>query len=309
MCEQVTVEVRKKSAFQARRFYWIRNHPRGPLEISVPKEKCSNGPSFSFWRGKRGKVPDILWLWFCQVLHHMRASSHFHMHLKNVHLQTELKPLGMVESSGALSSNTWIGWRVSRWGSHPWWFRLHNGLLRQARLFEADSDSLSSFMKSSCSYSHHFLRTYLGARNCFRGFPCLLSPLSSGPYGKVSLASSSVQSLKTRVRLFASTWTAAARPPCSSPTPRVYSNSCPSSQWCHPTILSSVVPFSSCLQSFPGSGSFPMSQLFASGGHSVGVSGSGSVTAFILQLRKSGLREAELPKATWSASAGARPPP
>lgn len=219
MCEQVTVEVRKKSAFQARRFYWIRNHPRGPLEISVPKEKCSNGPSFSFWRGKRGKVPDILWLWFCQVLHHMRASSHFHMHLKNVHLQTELKPLGMVESSGALSSNTWIGWRVSRWGSHPWWFRLHNGLLRQARLFEADSDSLSSFMKSSCSYSHHFLRTYLGARNCFRGFPCLLSPLSSGPYGKVSLASSSVQSLKTRVRLFASTWTAAARPPCSSPTP------------------------------------------------------------------------------------------
>ena len=56
-----------------------------------------------------------------------------------------------------------------------------------------------------------------------------------------------------------------ARPPCPSPTSRVYSNSCPLSQWCHPTISSSVVPFSSCLQSFPASGSFPMSQFFASG--------------------------------------------
>ena len=68
-----------------------------------------------------------------------------------------------------------------------------------------------------------------------------------------------------------------ARPPCPSPTPRVYSNSCPWSRWCHPTISSSVVPFSSCLQSFPASGSFPMSQLFASGGQSTGVSASGSV--------------------------------
>ena len=54
-----------------------------------------------------------------------------------------------------------------------------------------------------------------------------------------------------------------ARPPCPSPTPRAYSNSCPSSQWCHPAISSSVVPFSSCPQSLPASGSFPMSQLFA----------------------------------------------
>ena len=53
-----------------------------------------------------------------------------------------------------------------------------------------------------------------------------------------------------------------ARPPCPSPTPWVYSNSCPLSQWCHPTISSSVVPFSSCPQSFPASGSFQMSQLF-----------------------------------------------
>ena len=56
------------------------------------------------------------------------------------------------------------------------------------------------------------------------------------------------------------------RPPCPSPIPRVYSNSCPLSQWYHPTNLSSVVPFSSCLQSFPASGSFQISQFFASGG-------------------------------------------
>ena len=68
-----------------------------------------------------------------------------------------------------------------------------------------------------------------------------------------------------------------ARPPCPSPTPGVYSNSCPSSRWCHPTISSSVIPFSSCLQFFPASESFPMSQFFASGGQSVGVSASTSV--------------------------------
>ena len=63
-----------------------------------------------------------------------------------------------------------------------------------------------------------------------------------------------------------------ARPPCLSPTPGVYSNSCPVSRWCHPAIWSSFVPFSSCLQSFPASGSFQMSQLFTSGGQSIGVS-------------------------------------
>ena len=68
-----------------------------------------------------------------------------------------------------------------------------------------------------------------------------------------------------------------ARPPCPSPTPRVYSNSCPSSWWCHPTISSSVVPFSSCPQSFPASGSFQMSQLFTWGGQSIGASASASV--------------------------------
>ena len=60
-----------------------------------------------------------------------------------------------------------------------------------------------------------------------------------------------------------------ARPPCPSPTPGVYPDSCPLSQWCHPTISSSVVPFSPCLQSFPASGSFQMSQLFAAGGQCI----------------------------------------
>ena len=68
-----------------------------------------------------------------------------------------------------------------------------------------------------------------------------------------------------------------ARPPCPSPTHGVYPNPCPSSQWCHPAISSSVVPFSSCPKSLPASGSFQMSQLFAWGGPSVGVSASTSV--------------------------------
>ena len=68
-----------------------------------------------------------------------------------------------------------------------------------------------------------------------------------------------------------------ARPPCPSPTLGVYPNSCPLSRWSHPTISSFVIPFSSCPQSFPASGSFPVSQLFASGGQSIGVSASTSV--------------------------------
>ena len=74
-----------------------------------------------------------------------------------------------------------------------------------------------------------------------------------------------------------------ARPPCPSPTPRVFPNSCPSSQWCHPDTSSSVVPFSSCLQSFPASESFPISQFFALGGQSIGVSASASVFPMNIQ--------------------------
>ena len=73
-----------------------------------------------------------------------------------------------------------------------------------------------------------------------------------------------------------------ARPPCSSPTPRVYSKSCPLSRWCHPTISSSVVPFSQ-LQSFSALGSFPVSQFFASGSQSIGVSASASVFPMNIQ--------------------------
>ena len=74
-----------------------------------------------------------------------------------------------------------------------------------------------------------------------------------------------------------------ARTPCPSPTPRVYSNSCPSSQWCRSTISSSMVPFSSCLQSFPASGSFQMSQFFTSCGQSIRVSASTSVLPMNIQ--------------------------
>ena len=74
-----------------------------------------------------------------------------------------------------------------------------------------------------------------------------------------------------------------ARPPCPSPTPRVYPDSCPSSRWCHPTISSSIIPFSSGLHSFPASGSFPMSQFFTSGGRSIGVSVSASVLPMNVQ--------------------------
>ena len=94
---------------------------------------------------------------------------------------------------------------------------------------------------------------------------------------------SSFQSLRY-VRLFVTTCGLQhARPPCPSPTPGVYSISCPPSQWCHPTISSSVVPFSSHLQSFWASGSFPMSQFFASAGQSIRASASESVLQVNIQ--------------------------
>ena len=74
-----------------------------------------------------------------------------------------------------------------------------------------------------------------------------------------------------------------ARPPCPSPTRRVCSDSCPLSRWCHPTMSSSVVPFSSCPQTFPASGTFQLSQLFASGGQSIGVAASTSVLPMYTQ--------------------------
>ena len=92
----------------------------------------------------------------------------------------------------------------------------------------------------------------------------------------------SVQSLSC-VRLFATPWTAACQAFHPSPTPGACSNSCPSSRWCHPTISSFVIPFSSCLHSFPASESFPISQFFTSGGQSIGVSASASILPMNIQ--------------------------
>ena len=93
---------------------------------------------------------------------------------------------------------------------------------------------------------------------------------------------SSVQSL-SHAWLFVTPWTAARQASLSITNSQSLPNSCPLSQWCHPTISSSVVPFSSCLQYFPVSGTFHMSQLFASGGQSVGVSASTSVLPMNIQ--------------------------
>ena len=103
------------------------------------------------------------------------------------------------------------------------------------------------------------------------GSPALqVDSLPSKPPGRpiYLLQFSSVQSL-SRVQLFATPWTAARQDSLSITNPGVHPNSCPLSWWCHPTISSSVIPFFFCLQSFPASGSFQMSQLFASGGQSI----------------------------------------
>ena len=99
---------------------------------------------------------------------------------------------------------------------------------------------------------------------------------------KLVTALSSVQSLSC-VRLFETPWLQHARHPCPSPTPGPYSNSCPLSRWCHPTISSSVIPFSFCLQSLPASGSFPMNQFFPSGGQSIRASPPASVLPINIQ--------------------------
>ena len=112
-------------------------------------------------------------------------------------------------------------------------------------------------------------------------YSCLENPIDRwAQWTKIQF--SSVQTL-SRVQLFATPWTAACRTSFQSSTPRVCSNSCPSSWWCHPTILSSVVPFSSHLQSFPASRSSLMNQFFASGGQSICVSSLASVLPMNIQ--------------------------
>ena len=127
-------------------------------------------------------------------------------------------------------------------------------------------------------YSQYFMMTINGAsvlKTCES--PCCTAETNAILYSSYTstlllLFSRSVVSDSTRPRGLQH-----ARPPCPSPTHGAYSNSCPLSQWCHPTISSSIVRVSSCLQSVPASGSFQMSQLFPSGGQSTGVSASASV--------------------------------
>ena len=101
-------------------------------------------------------------------------------------------------------------------------------------------------------------------------------PLTGGYPGQFSLATQSCLTLQPQ-------WLQHARSPCPSPTPRACSNSCPSSLWCHPIISSSVIPFSSSLQSFPASGSFQISQFFATGDRSIGISASAWVLPMNIQ--------------------------
>ena len=114
---------------------------------------------------------------------------------------------------------------------------------------------------------------------------CLLSGACSPVHGQECLHLSPVQfSSVTQACLIL--WPHGlqhSRPPCPSPAPAAFSNSCPSSQWCHPIISSSIIPFSSCLQSFPGSGSFQMSHFFASGGQSIEISASASELSMTMQ--------------------------
>ena len=112
-------------------------------------------------------------------------------------------------------------------------------------------------------YAHFFACQKSGTLNVVTPLPCLFHI----PQFSCSDVSNSLPSHEPQP----------ARPPCPSPAPGAYPNSCPSSRWCHPAISSSVIPFSSCPQAFPALGSFQMSQLFASCGQSIGVSASTSV--------------------------------
>ena len=118
--------------------------------------------------------------------------------------------------------------------------------------------------------------------------PCLISPALAGglflvPPRKPVLYNVCCCSLVSCVQFFATPWTATQRPPWPSQSTGACSNSCPLSQRYHPTISSSVVPFLSCLQSFPASGSFPVSRLFTSGGESFGASFSLSISPYHFQ--------------------------
>ena len=139
--------------------------------------------------------------------------------------------------------------------------------LAWATLFLFAIESVVHRPPASASPGQFFRSAYF-----FKWFACTLKLEMYNVYYQFS----SVQSL-SHVWLFVTYEPRHTRPPCPSPTLGVHPNLCPLSWWCHPTISSSVIPFSSCPQSFPASGCFTMSQLFASGGQSIGVSASASV--------------------------------
>ena len=120
-------------------------------------------------------------------------------------------------------------------------------------------------------FSYQILKKYVAYNFFSLNFACFFLPCTHEGFSSVQCSPSVVSD---SLRPHESQHT---RPPCPLQTPRVHSNSCPSSRWCHPAISSSVVPISSCPQSSPASESFPMSQLFAWGGQNIGVSASASV--------------------------------
>ena len=184
--------------------------------------------------------------------------------------------------------NTGVGCHALLQGTF-WTQGLNSGLLTQADSLPpkspekmrrgVQSQLKDSGFKSRCEL-HGFIKwTWAFLHNSGALFSCFpqmksLLPVPAGSFQRVLYIQFS------RSVMSGSLWPHEpqhARPPCPSPTPGVHPNPCPLSRWSHPTISSSVVPFSSCPQSFPASGSFQMSQLFASGGQNIGVSASTSV--------------------------------
>ena len=170
-----------------------------------------------------------------------------------------------------LSSKIWFKVLTQSLGPNPWfcpWFLSlsHNPFIGWHQILLSQPQNISPLHLLTSSTVTNLLLSHLGTYFYW----CLLFPL----YSKHSNQSDPlIIQIRWSVQFSHSVMSDSlwphepkhARPPCPSPTPGVYSNSCPLSHWCHPTISSSVVPFSSCLQSFPASGSFPMSQ-FTSGG-------------------------------------------
>ena len=160
----------------------------------------------------------------------------------------------------------------------------------------ASNQHLMHWQSNSLPLSHTweaqklYYKTVFPTKQCLGSDICEMNELSLSVYGlgfnylQILLAQSSVQfSHSVLSNSLRPHGLQHARLPCPSPTPEAYSNSCPSSQWCHPTISSSMGPFSAHPQSFSASGSFQMSQFFASGGQSTGVAASASVLPMNIQ--------------------------